>query len=93
MLKNTLYGRKYVDILYQFYSVVDPLLFQHDNAPVHKARSIKKWFSQFGVKELDCHAWSPDLNPIHHFQDEVDQFPRPMSLKISTLKPTWMRSP
>ncbi|CDQ83365.1 unnamed protein product [Oncorhynchus mykiss] len=34
-------------------------LFQHDNVPVHKARSIQKWFVEIGVEELDC----PDLNP------------------------------
>lgn len=33
------------------------VMFQHDNAPMHEARSIKK-FPQFGVEEL------PDLSPI-----------------------------
>ena len=28
-------------------------LFQHDNAPLHKARSIQKWFVEIGVEELD----------------------------------------
>jgi hypothetical protein len=28
-------------------------LFQHDNAPVHKARSIRKWFVERSVEELD----------------------------------------
>ena len=27
-----------------------PFLFQHDNAPVHKARTIQKWFVKIGVK-------------------------------------------
>ena len=40
-----------------------PFLFQHDCAPVHKARSIKTWMREFGVDELDCPAQSPDLNP------------------------------
>jgi hypothetical protein len=31
-------------------------LFQHDNAPVHKARSIQKWFVEIGVEELDWPA-------------------------------------
>ena len=39
-----------------------PFLFQHDCPPVHKARSIKTWMSQFGVEELDWPAQSPDLN-------------------------------
>ena len=26
-----------------------PFLFQHDNGPVHKARSIQKWFVEIGV--------------------------------------------
>ncbi len=30
-----------------------PFMFQYDNAPVHKTRSIKKQPSQFGAKELD----------------------------------------
>ena len=30
-----------------------PFLFQHDNTPIHKARSIEKWFVEIGVVELD----------------------------------------
>ena len=30
-----------------------PFLFQHDNACVHKPRSIQKWFVEIGVEELD----------------------------------------
>jgi hypothetical protein len=39
----------------------DPFLFQHDNTPVQKARSIEKWFVEIGVEELDWPAQSPIL--------------------------------
>ena len=41
-----------------------PFLFQHDNAPVHKAKSIQKWFVEIDVEELYWPAQSLDLNPI-----------------------------
>lgn len=35
--------------------------FQHESAPVHKARTMKTWFA---VEELAWPAHSPDLNPV-----------------------------
>ena len=49
-----------------------PFLYQHDNEPVHKARSIQKWFVEIGVEELDWPAQSPDFNPIAHLRDELE---------------------
>ena len=47
-------------------------LFQHDNGPVHKARSIQKWFVKISVEDLDWPAQSPDRNPIKPLWDELE---------------------
>ena len=65
-----------------------PFLFQHDNAPVHKARSIQKWFVEISVEELHWPAQSPDLNPIKPLWDELE--PR---LRASPNHPTVLISP
>ena len=50
-----------------------PFLYQHDNTPVHKARSVQKWFGEISVEELDWPAQSPDHNPIKHLWDELER--------------------
>ena len=48
-------------------------LCQHYNTPVHKARSILKWFGEISVEELDWPAQSPDLNPIEPLCNELER--------------------
>ncbi|KAI2659461.1 Transposable element Tc1 transposase [Labeo rohita] len=50
-----------------------PFLFQHDCAPVHKARSIKTWMTESSVDELDWPVQSPDFNPTEHLWDELER--------------------
>ncbi|KAL7723069.1 hypothetical protein ACLKA6_010395 [Drosophila palustris] len=40
--------------------------FQHDNAPIHTARSVKSWIQDQKVDLLDWPPYSPDLNIIEN---------------------------
>ena len=42
------------------------LIFQHDNAPVHKARVVTEFLDDNYYTALEWPPYSPDLNPIEN---------------------------
>ena len=44
------------------------MIFMQDNAPIHTARTVKKWFEDMAIPLLDQPPYSPDLNPIKYIQ-------------------------
>ena len=68
MLLGDFYLSNFLTNLY-FNSNDHKVLFQ----PLHKGRSIKKWFVEIGVKELDWPAQNSHLNPIEHLWNEFER--------------------
>jgi len=68
-LKKGYTSNSYLDVLDEALHTIYTLerRFQQDNAPVHTAIKVRRYFSSKGVVLLDWWpAYSPDLNPIEH---------------------------
>ena len=50
---------------------LEDILFQQDNAPVHKDYSIMDWFERNCIELVEHPPYSPDLNPIEHVWVEL----------------------
>jgi hypothetical protein len=101
ILHGNLNTEGYKDILTQLPTIEDQFgdddcLYQHDNAPCHKARSVTEWFVDNKVQEMDCPTQSPDLNPTEHLWDELErqlryrsQCPTSLIALATTLQEEW----
>jgi transposase len=49
------------------------LIFQQDNAPCHKAKTVKSWFEENQIQVIEWPARSPDLNPIENVWAIIDK--------------------
>lgn len=45
---------------------VEQVIFQHDNDPKHKARSVQEWLGEQEFEVIEWPPQSPDLSPIEH---------------------------
>jgi hypothetical protein len=78
----------------------DDCLYQHDIAPSHKSRSVREWFVNNNIPEMDWPAQSPDLNPIENLWDELEhrlrsrrQQPTSLTALATVLQEEWAAIP
>lgn len=53
-------------VLQQVHNTMEDLIFQQDNAPVHKAKTVIAWFEENNIDLEDHPPLLPDLNPIEY---------------------------
>ena len=49
------------------------MTFMQDNAPIHTAKKVSKWFQEWAIPVLNWPLYSSDLNPIKHIWAKMKQ--------------------
>ena len=58
--------RYLLPIVYKIHNTIGDPVFQQDNAPIHKAGCVMRFFEKYNIDLLTHPPYSPDLNPIEH---------------------------
>lgn len=82
------------EMLLPAYNPEDGLLFMQDNAPTHKAKTIKDLLAE---KQITCLEWppkSPDLNPLQYIWESLiaqaaKMSPQKWAIKGRSEEPSW----
>ncbi|KFM66064.1 Transposable element Tcb1 transposase, partial [Stegodyphus mimosarum] len=109
IVEGTMDQYKYASVLadhvHPYMRIVFPQddgIFQQDNARCHTAASVRAWFEEH-QDEFTVLPWpanSPDLNPIEHLWDHLDQVvramdpqPRNLAQLATALESAWLNIP
>ena len=73
-------------------------VYQHDNAPIHKARVVTDWLEDQGWTVVNHPPQSPDLNPIENLWNEINKdikkmTPRNLNELEKVIKEAWRKIP
>ena len=76
------------------------VIFQQDNAPCHVAEYTNWWRQTHNINRMSWPVQSPDLNPIEHLWDHLDQqirkrrpLPTSPTALVAALQDAWGRIP
>jgi DDE superfamily endonuclease len=74
--RNGYSTNSYIDVLDQTIERCWQLgmTFMQDNAPIHTAKKVSKWFEERAIPVLDWAPYSPDLNRIEHCWAKMKQW-------------------